>query len=116
MSQCTPTENATPVLYLRPRAPTELVRPRQKIKQPDGPWIAHPGLIDEEFSTNLNVGRSGTVEELKHMRETGSLQISAVIDMARLVDMSRMQGMPDHAIASAIEKHYVNAHQYVSLI
>ncbi|ENH69415.1 hypothetical protein FOC1_g10011767 [Fusarium oxysporum f. sp. cubense race 1] len=39
----------TPVLKLRPSVTTEQIVPRQKIKQPYGPWIAHPDLIDEEF-------------------------------------------------------------------
>ena len=34
-----------PVLRLRPTAPTEMIRPLQRIKGPDGPMIAHPGLI-----------------------------------------------------------------------
>lgn len=37
----------TPILRLRPTVPTELIRPRQRVKQPDGPWIAHPELTDE---------------------------------------------------------------------
>ncbi|KAF4429436.1 light induced alcohol dehydrogenase Bli-4 [Fusarium acutatum] len=39
----------TPVLKLRPSVTTEQIVPRQKIKQPYGPWIAHPDLIDEEL-------------------------------------------------------------------
>ncbi|KAG4289868.1 hypothetical protein FPRO06_04690 [Fusarium proliferatum] len=39
----------TPVLKLRPSVTTEQIVPRLKVKQPYGPWIAHPGLIDEEF-------------------------------------------------------------------
>ncbi|KAF4450385.1 hypothetical protein F53441_6509 [Fusarium austroafricanum] len=45
--------STTPVLRLRSVVLTELIVPYQKIKQPNGPWIAHPGLIDEDIDKRL---------------------------------------------------------------
>lgn len=118
-----------PVLRLRPRAPTELVRPRQKIKQPDGPWIAHPGLINEDYqapnpakyqyapdvtvNAYRDMWRDSEVEKKEELRgaKLEDLYIDSVITMAPAIDIQKMKGMTDHEIASASEKFYVNAHQ-----
>lgn len=125
----------TPVLRLRPTVPTELIRPAQRIKQPDGPWIAHPGLIDEEFTeegrTNPNSEPGITMDTYRRRYKTqqekllkdlkdGSrgpedCTIECVIEMVRSINMQNAlaAGWTDHEIALSIEKHYVGAHQYV---
>ncbi|KAJ3539273.1 hypothetical protein NM208_g5553 [Fusarium decemcellulare] len=121
-------EQVKPVLRLRPTTATELIRPRQKIKQPDGPWIAHPDLIDDEWvrrSKKENLKPDATwndyrdiwkaeakdsLEVLKGCKPEDFL-IKAVLEMGPLVDIQMMlNGMTDHEIALATEKQYVGAH------
>lgn len=127
-------DQKTPILRLRRRAPTELIRPRQQVKQPDGPWIAHPDLIDEEI-TAFRLGGTKTIApgvtmkeyrdlwnankelEVKKLKGTKieDFHVTSVIDLERSVNMQRISGsFTDHEIASAIERHYVGAHQYGS--
>lgn len=120
----------TPVLRLRPVAPTEQIRPRQKIKQPDGPWIAHPRLIDEEHHDRPRTSRyapditmndyrnlwkedhTKALDAFRSLDKSKDLVPSTIIECCPSVDMQKTQGMTDHEIASALEKHYVGAHQY----
>lgn len=97
MSDIQKTQNhARPILRLRPVAPTERLRPKQKDKQPNGPWIAHPGLIDEKandlfrngnYAIDITMkdyrnlwkeGHQRTIEELKGI-ERNQLRISSII-------------------------------------
>ncbi|KAI5921306.1 hypothetical protein F4810DRAFT_375050 [Camillea tinctor] len=117
-----------PVLRLWRRAPTELIQPRQKIKQPDGPWIAHPGLIHEKCNE-----ADGKVREFRHEfirkdkayvkkilagRKLEDLRILAIVSVAPVVNMAEMHklGKTDSEIALAVEKHYVNTHVYLNPI
>lgn len=120
---------ATPVLRLRPVVPTELIRPGQKIKQPDGPWIAHPGLIDDDTSRSpsepvfapditkndyriLWKGHQAEALEKLKGRTFEDFEIMSIIDFSPSIDMQDIQGLTDHEIALAVEKSYVGAHQY----
>lgn len=122
-------DRKTPILRLRRTVPTELVRPRQRKKQPDGPWIAHPDLIDErmmKLSCTTNYASDTTMEEYRDLWkadnavrvkglkdiELDDLEFYSIIDVWPSIHMQRIQGKPDHEIASAIERHYVGAHQY----
>lgn len=124
-------DRKTPILRLRPTVPTELIRPRQRIKQPDGPWIAHPELIDERMYTLDRTTKYAPDITMKEYRdlwkadqalETERLKstdeedftIISVIDLWPLINMQRSQGKTDYEIASAIETNYVGAHQYGS--
>ncbi|KAF4946264.1 hypothetical protein FSARC_14238 [Fusarium sarcochroum] len=121
---------ALPVLRLRGTTATELVIPHQKIKQPDGPWIAHPDLIDEEFNSRYKIGnhlpditmadcREIWKEQLERQKDMlrGSkpedFEMRAVIAIGQLVNMPIMLGMADHKLALAVEKQYVGAHHYL---
>ncbi|KAH6879556.1 hypothetical protein B0T10DRAFT_520192 [Thelonectria olida] len=120
-------EQAKPVLRLRPRTATELIRPGQKIKQPDGPWIAHPGLIDNEFTRRCKGGNhaSGiTRDDHRDLwktegqgtlrgRKLEDLQLKAVVVTGPSINMQMLLGKTDHEIALAIERHYVGAHHYL---
>jgi hypothetical protein len=123
-----PQNQTMPILRLRPVVPTELIRPGQQIKQPDGPWIAHPGLIDEEvkpirdriFEPDVtkndyrNLWKEHQVEALNNLKglKFEDFEICSVIDFSPSVDMQNIQRMTDHEIALAVERNYVGAHQY----
>lgn len=123
-------ERKTAILRLRPTVPTELIRPRQRIKQPDGPWIAHPELIDEsirdrpqgsriyapdisleEYRDLWKADQAVEIERLKSS-DMEDFKIVSVLDLWPSINMQRIQGKTDHEVASAIERHYVGAHQY----
>lgn len=121
----------TPVLRLRPSVPTELIRPRQQIKQPDGPWIAHPELILTEANDNRHlfqgpldikaeeyaaVWKAEVAEALPQLpKDPDDFELTAVLVLGPLTDIERMknQGMTDKEIASWTERDYVGAHQYI---
>lgn len=124
-------ERKTAILRLRPTVPTELIRPRQRIKQPDGPWIAHPELIDEsirdwphgsrifapditmeEYRNLWKADEAVEIERLKSSDTKEDFKIVSVLDLWPSIKMQRIQGKTDHEVASAIERHYVGAHQY----
>ena len=123
---------AMPILRLWRAAPTELIRPRQRIKQPDGPWIAHPDLISEPrvsynpsrhavditMSEYRSIWNANRPEERRKLRRTGrkDIKIESIIDLWPLVDMKKVHGKTDHEIALSVERQYVGAHQYGFLI
>jgi len=122
-----PQNRVVPILRLRPVVPTELIQPRQRIKQPDGPWIAHPGLILEtanEPGPALNHPPDITMDNYRDLykgRGLGLLdkdakredfEIQSIITIAPPVDMQQTEGMTDREIASKVEQYYVGAHQY----
>lgn len=117
------------ILRLRATVPTELIRPREQIKQPDGPWIAHPDLIDEERDWVNSAGSYAPDITMRGYRDLwNSLravrrerlrtipredrQIKSFIEILPSINMERIQGKTDHEVASAIERNYVGAHQY----
>lgn len=126
-----PGDRNTPILRLRATVPTELILPRQRIKQPDGPWIAHPDLIDERMSTSRRTtdfppditmreyrdlwkaDRAVKVARWKTM-DIQKPEIASMIELRPFINMQRIQGMTDKAVADAIERQYVGAHQYGS--
>lgn len=119
-----------PILRLRSKVPTELIRPRQRIKQPDGPWIAHPDLIDEQYmgkhDCTTSYGPDVSMKEYRDLWKTDhavaveglkdtkieDFEVYSIIDLWPSVHMQRIQHKTDHEIASAIERHYVGAHRY----
>lgn len=125
----TPETQANPVLRLRPRVPTELIRPRQKVKRPDGPWIAHPELINEKLcrlASNVpqfppettmaayrDLWRDRKEQDersLKAMKRE-DIHIESFIDLHGLIDMQKMRGLTDHDVAYRIERFYIGADQ-----
>lgn len=123
-------DRQTPILRLRSTVPTELIRPRQRIKQPDGPWIAHPDLIDEHYARNrgstASYGPDVTMKEYRDLWKADlavtnealkdtkieDFKLYSVVDLWPSVHMQRILNKTDHEIASAIERHYVGAHRY----
>lgn len=112
--------------------PTELIRPRQKVKHPDGPWIAHPDLIDEGINaskrkivlapdTTMKEYRDVWKEDQKVAVETlkgtkiEDFHLCYVIDLYPAIPMQKILGKTDHEIASVVERQYVGAHQYKPL-
>ncbi|KAK4234590.1 hypothetical protein C8A03DRAFT_47120 [Achaetomium macrosporum] len=118
-----------PVLRLRPTMPTELIRPLQKIKGPDGPLIAHPGLIRDPNPSNArdfppditmgqyralwNAGADERLEKLRAAWSTGGLEITWILEIHPIVEMQRMLGQDDDKIALAVERTYVGAPMFV---
>ncbi|KAH8777841.1 hypothetical protein F5883DRAFT_696769 [Diaporthe sp. PMI_573] len=119
-----------PILRLRPTVPTELIRPRQQVKQPDGPWIAHPYLIDEETSAYRkkkihapditmkeyrDLWKEDNVMAVEKLKGTNieDFNIVSILELLPSIHMQKILGRTDHEIASRIERHYVGAHQYL---
>ncbi|KAK4243152.1 hypothetical protein C7999DRAFT_18457 [Corynascus novoguineensis] len=118
-----------PVLRLRPTVPTELIRPPQRIKGPDGPLIAHPGLIrDQEPFTTGNYPPNITMDQYRELwradldefqrniraaRSTTELELGWVMKLHPVVDMQRLEGWTDDEIALAVERTYSGAHVYL---
>jgi hypothetical protein len=103
---------------------TEQINPRQIVKQPDGPWIAHPDLILDSASLTPETTQFApdiTMVEYRkwHKNSAPSLagtkredfEIVSVISVAPPIDMKQTEGMTDDEIASALESYYVGAHQ-----
>lgn len=122
----------TPVLKLRPSVTTEQIVPRLKVKQPYGPWIAHPGLIDEEFERRRHlVHFPPDVTRDEHRRrwkdeipvleaeiedcKLEDFDLRAVISMAPKYDMQYTLCQSDHEQAKYLERYYVGAHMYDNL-
>jgi hypothetical protein len=124
-------ERKIPILRLRPTVPTELICPRQQVKQPDGPWIAHPYLIDEETSAYRkkkihapditmkeyrDLWKEDNVLAVEKLKGTNieDFNIVSILELLPSIHMQKILGRTDHEIASRIERHYVGAHQYRS--
>lgn len=126
-----PGDRATPVLRLRPTVPTELIQHRQRVKQPDGPWIAHPDLVSDwrnqpdwtvKYAPDITMGEyrdlwkeslPGAIEELRSVY-IEDFHIESIVHVWHSIKVQRIGGKTDHEVASAIERHYVGAHQYGS--
>lgn len=117
-----------PVLRLRPTAPTESIKPRQWMKERDGPWIAHPGLIDESerhdtgsyrpditMDQYRELWRAETEEIKKALKTATDFEIRTLTEIHAPADMQRMRamGMTDDEITLSVERTYVGAHQFV---
>ena len=63
-----------PVLHLRPLVPTELIKAHQKIKQPDGPWIAHTCLTNEEVEIEGNYVPDITLKDYREIWRGGVIR------------------------------------------
>ncbi len=121
-----------PVLRLRPTVPTELIMPLKKTKHPDGPLIAHPGLLSDpdpsnetHFPLDITMGQyralwnGGADERLKELREgwsTGAIEITGMLEIHRLVNMQRISSQDDDKIALAVERTYVGAQMFVMVV
>jgi hypothetical protein len=121
MSNDKPSNIVVPILRLRPPVLTELINPRQTVKQPDGPWIAYPGLIldlSDCVPQNTRFAPDITKREYRKWYRNNrpsppneDWEIVSVIDIAPPVNMQRTNGRTNDEIASALERYYVGAHQ-----
>ena len=126
-----------PVLRLRPTVPTELIRSLKKTKGPDGPLIAHPGLLsgpdpsgpdpsnETGFPLDITMDQyralwnGGADERLKELREglsTGAIEITGMLEIHPLVNMQRISSQDDDEIALAVERTYVGAQMFVVVV
>ncbi len=121
-----------PVLRLRPTVPTELIRSLRKTKGPDGPLIAHPGLLRgpdpsnetgfplditmDQYRALWNGGADERIKELREGRSTGAIEITGMLAIHRLVDMQRISSQDDDEIALAVERTYVGAQMFVVVV
>lgn len=125
---------ALSVLRLRPRVPTEVIRPRQMIKLPDGPLVPHPELIYEDFFSHnqppehdpdvamkgyRSVWKDNEADIMGEWKVVGltpaDIDIKAVIEFRPFPGMQELRGRPDDEIAEAIERHFVGAELLVLL-
>ncbi|KAK4038456.1 hypothetical protein C8A01DRAFT_47917 [Parachaetomium inaequale] len=112
-----------PVLRLRPTVPSEVINPRQRAQERDGPYITHPSLIDEasrfrtgSYAPDITMGQYRELwrTEVDELREQpADFQIHSLMFIHPAADMQKVQGWTDEQIAAAVERTYVGAQRYL---
>jgi hypothetical protein len=117
-----------PVLRLRSTLRAELISLFQHEKGPDGPMVAHPGLIRDPEKHKYDTGkyplditmdqyrklwRTALDEGLAQARTADNFDLKWAWEIHPAVDMEKTEGRTDDDIALAVERTYIGAHRFV---